>query len=228
MTTFDGFYHLKKVLGVGILFNSTVSFYNALDANSSSSYRFASVPGPANLAICTTSTSKISLPGITSCMLTKTCNTGFAVALWVQPPPKHFLPDKDIVILDTGAFKLLYGSPLCNDTIFPSYKFQVENGSQLCTWTLLKNCTSSQAWTQLLFSFDIVNGRAFVLVNGLMEILQKTNCTTVTPQPAISTTVGSAMHICIDNLVLWDTPLNTSFAMKTFCAFSHCGEYLVK
>lgn len=228
VTTFDGFYHLKKMLGAGMLFNSTVSFYNALDANTSSSLRFALVPGPANLAICTTGTNKISLTGIKSCMLARTCSTGFAVALWVQPPPKHFLPDKDIVILEIGVFKLLYGSSLCNDTVTPSYKFQVENGSQLCTWTLGKNCTSSQAWTQLLFSFDIAKGHAFVLANGLMEIPQKIDCAPVTPLPATSTIGGSVMHICIDNLVLWDTPLNTSFAMKTCCAFSHCGEYLVE
>ena len=226
MTTFDGFNHLKKMLGFGRLFKDGVSLYNALDTNETSILRFASVPGPVNLAICTSSNSKIPLQEINSCLLT-TCTTGFAAGFWAQPPPKSFLADRDILMLHIGIFKLFYGPSLCNGTVFSSFKFQVEIGGQLCTWTSRENCTSLQGWTQMLFSFDTTKNYVFVIVDGVMEVPQKIKCEAATSSvPRSSSIGGSAMHICMDNLVLWDTPVNTSFAMKTCCAFSYCGKYL--
>ena len=224
LLTFDGFYNLKKTIGNGKFFESSVHLYNGLEAGISSNAIFASFPGPVNLAICTTSTQAIPLAGIASCLLTKTCTTGFAVTLWIKPPLAHFVTQKDTVILEIGAFRVLYGSPYCNDTTSSSYKFQVENGSHLCTWAVRENCVSSQAWTQILFSFDAVRGKAFVLENGVMRVLRKVSCATATPLSANSKIGGSAMHVCIDNLVLWDIPLKTSFAMKVCCALSYCGE----
>ena len=222
--TFDSLNNLKKTVGNGKLFGDSVYLYNALEAGRSDNAIFASVPGPINLAICTISNQKIPLPGISSCLLTKTCTTGFAVTLWIKPPLAHFLTQKDTVILEVGALRVLYGSPYCNYTTSPSFKFQVENGSQLCTWALRENCVSSQAWTQILFSFDAVSGKAFVLENGVIGVLRRVDCATANPLPADSKIGGSAMHVCIDNLVLWDRPLETSFAMKICCSLSYCGE----
>ena len=225
---FDGIYELKKRLGRGMLFKNSASLYNAFISGKASDLNFAAVPGPVNLAICTGGTKKFSLQGLKSCLLNKTCTVGFAVSVWVQPPPKSFIAEKDTVIVDIGAFKLLYGTPLCNDATAPGYKFQFESGGEICTWSMGVNCTSSQAWTQLLISFDNTNSQVFAIENGIMTKAVKYSCTAATPSPVEAAVGGSAMHVCIDELVLWDAPLKASLAIKNSCVFGHCGEYSLK
>lgn len=218
---------MKKTLGKGERFTSSASFYNATSSEATNNLNFALVPGPVNLAVCTSTNEAILLPTMKSCMFTKSCTTGFAVSLWAHPPPKQFLSSQDVVIINAGILKLLYGSSLCNTTLASAYMVEVEDGFQVCTWSFGSNCTSSQAWTHLIVSFDSVNKNLLVIESGEMKKGQKHSCKapSVLSDPVIG---GTARHTCVDEIVFWDIPLKTNIAMKIACTLSHCGEYWAK
>eukprot|EP00795_Rhopilema_esculentum_P001382 gene1382-15786_t len=187
--------------------------------------------GPANLALCTASSSRIRLKELESdCIVQRTCPGSFSLTYWVLMPSWQSMLTKDeIMLIDFGILtvKFVENRTGMNSTWRNAHALiaNVTLGGETCQWNIGQYQEFYGVWSHHVIYVDATTNTVSVFYNGKSASVEKRDCfaAAASASPAEVYLGGGAPHICFDEVATWREILSNKSAKVLFEAIAFSG-----
>ena len=225
---FDSQRIIRQFLGRGEYYRDILQAKNDTSLNKTS--LFFTTVGPANLALCTTSTSSIPLePAKSNCIVQRACSAIYTLSFWALLPSwSDIQGDGSFTLINIGPLSIRFvksvdiGCGAENSTY--SLYANVTDGSTTCTWDIGNFTELVGVWAHYVISVSSSQNSVSVYFNGKAGFANRLNC--INEDNSVSEFVigGGMALLCFDEISLWRKTWEAPAVEQLFNAIDISGK----